>query len=60
LAFSFFRAEGLAAGLPADLRAGDFFSAAAFAAARDFGFFLAIDVLPFSNCRRTLSTNFVS
>jgi hypothetical protein len=29
------------------LRAGDFFSAAVFAAARDFGFFLAIDVLPF-------------
>jgi hypothetical protein len=29
------------------LRAGDFFSAAVFAAARDFGFFLASDVLPF-------------
>jgi len=28
------------------LRAGDFFSAAVFAAARHFGFFLAIDVLP--------------
>ena len=48
LALSFFRAVDLAAVLPAArLRAGDFFCAAVRAAVRDFGFCLAIDVLPF-------------
>jgi hypothetical protein len=37
------RAVDLAAGF----RAGDFFNAAVFAAARDFGFCLAIEALPF-------------
>jgi hypothetical protein len=43
LALIGFRAEDLAR----VLRAGDFFRAAVFAAARDFGFRLAIDVLPY-------------
>ena len=38
--------------LAALLRAGDFFCAAVRAAARDVGFFLAIDVLPFRSMRK--------
>src|ERR1700704_2323510 len=55
LALSFFRAVDLAAVLWALLRAGDFFCAADFAAARALGFLLAIDALPFSNYGRTLA-----
>jgi hypothetical protein len=47
-----FRAVDLAAVLLAVLRAGDFFDAAVFAAARDFGFCLAIDALPFRMVRK--------
>ena len=51
LVFSFFRADDLAAVLlailPAALRAGDFLCAAMRLAAREVGFFLAIEVLPF-------------
>ena len=44
----FFRAVGLATVLlAAAFRAGDFFNAAALAAAREVGFFLAIAMLPF-------------
>jgi hypothetical protein len=42
----------LAAVLLAVLRAADFFNAAVFAAVRDFGFSLAIDVLPFRSMRK--------
>jgi hypothetical protein len=47
LVLSFFRAADLAAVLLAVFRAGDFFCAALRLAARDAGFCLAIDVLPF-------------
>jgi hypothetical protein len=59
LAFSFLRAEDLAAVLLAGLlagftilRAGDFFCAALRLAAGMVGFFLAIDVLPFGDEER--------
>src|SRR5882762_2664836 len=59
LALSFFRAVVLAvvlAGfLPAALRAGDFFCAPVRLAALDFGFCLAIDVLPFWYRGKTLA-----
>src|ERR1700737_426119 len=47
LALIVFRAVDLVADLAAALRAGDFFCAAVRLAARDVGFCLAIDVLPF-------------
>jgi hypothetical protein len=48
-----FRAVDLAPVLLATLlRAGDFFCAAVRVAARDVGFFLAIDVLPFRSIRK--------
>ena len=52
LALICFRAVDLAAVLLALLRAADFFNAAVFAAVRDFGFCLAIDVLPFRSMRK--------
>jgi hypothetical protein len=56
-AFSFFRAEDLAAVLRAAvLRAGDFFWAGLRLAERDFGFCLAIDVLPLM-LRENVSTD---
>src|SRR5712664_507038 len=55
-ALSFLRAVDLAAVLLAVLRAADFFNAAVFAAVRDFGFFLAIDVSLSVRCGK-VSTN---
>src|SRR6476660_4789417 len=52
LALMVFRAVDL----PAVLRGGDFFSAAVRTAARDVGFFLAIDLLPLSCSGGAVST----
>src|ERR1700738_1467015 len=53
LALIAFRAVDLAV----CLRGGDFFCAAALAAAREVGFCLAIDVLPFAWCGGNVSTD---